>query len=132
MNTHLVPYIYIVILNVAREYRFKWENISLLGLIPGPKEPKLNINSNLKPHVEKLIRFWDGELLIEGDNPVIYKFALLCVLSDLPATRKCGFLSDTAVKGTAFLCSTLSWLDLVIKNKRISPNYSLHQFDLKN
>lgn len=77
-----------MILNIAREYRFKWENISLLGLIPGPKEPKLNINSNLKPHVEKLIRFWDGELLIEGDNPVIYKFALLCVSSDVPATKK--------------------------------------------
>ena len=125
--------IYIVILNIAREYRFKWENVILLGLIPDPKEPKRNINPYLKPHIKKLIRFRDGELLMEGDNPVIYKFALLCVSSDVPATKKCcGFLCHNAVKGTAFLCPALSWLDLIIISKRISPDYSFHQFHLKN
>ena len=29
--------IYIVILNISREYRFKWKNVILLGLIPGAK-----------------------------------------------------------------------------------------------
>ena len=107
-----------MILNIAREYRFKWENVILLGLIPEPKEPRLNISSYLKPHVEEVIHFWNCELLMEGDNPVIYKFALLCVSSDVPATRKCsGFLSHNAVEGAAFLCSSLSWLDLVIMNK---------------
>ena len=37
--------IYLVILNLPRQERYKKENMLLAGIIPGPKEPSLNINS---------------------------------------------------------------------------------------
>jgi len=93
--------IYLALLNLPRELRFKWENIIIVGIIPGPKEPKLVVNSYLQPLVNDLLTFWNpGELLIENGREVVYKFALCCISSDLPATRKCcGFVSYNALHG---------------------------------
>ena len=52
--------IYLVILNLPRSQRYKWENMILVGLIPGPKEPKYTINSYLYPLVDELLQFWHG------------------------------------------------------------------------
>ena len=41
--------IYLDIQNLPRSIRFKPENLILVSCIPGPKEPKKNINSYLKP-----------------------------------------------------------------------------------
>ena len=41
--------IYMVILNLPRVERFKESNVLLLGVIPGPSEPKLHLNSYLAP-----------------------------------------------------------------------------------
>lgn len=46
--------IYLVVLNLPREERFKDENMICVGLIPGPKEPKININAYLEPLVDEL------------------------------------------------------------------------------
>ena len=40
-----VGVIYAVILNLARSIRFKPENVLIIGIIPGPDEPPLVINS---------------------------------------------------------------------------------------
>lgn len=40
---------YLVVLNLPREERYRLENIILVGVIPGPKEPKLTINSYIAP-----------------------------------------------------------------------------------
>jgi len=54
------------------------------------KMSSLDVNSFLKP----LLMFWKGELLNESESKAPYKFALCCISSDLPATRKCcGFVS---------------------------------------
>ena len=88
-------------LNILHELRFKWENVLLLGIIPGPTEPKLDINSYLQPIVDELLLFWNGQVLIEGGKNVFYKIALLCISSDIPATRKCcGFMTHYTLKGT--------------------------------
>ena len=42
-------FIYLVIQKLPRSIRFKPENVILVSCIPGPKEPKKNINSYLKP-----------------------------------------------------------------------------------
>ena len=52
--------IYLSILNLPRHERFLQENILLVGVIPGPKEPPLNINSFLKPLVKELNNMWCG------------------------------------------------------------------------
>ena len=40
-----VGVLYIAILNLPRAIRYKRENVILYGIIPGPCEPSLNINS---------------------------------------------------------------------------------------
>ena len=46
--------IYLTILNLPRNERFKEENIILVGMIPGPHEPKHDINTYLSPLVKEL------------------------------------------------------------------------------
>ena len=52
--------IYLIIQNLPRSERYKWENMILVGLIPGPKEPNYSINSYLYPLVQELQQFWSG------------------------------------------------------------------------
>ena len=52
--------IYLTVLNLPRYIRYKRENVILLGIIPGPHEPKYDINSFLKPLVDELQQFWVG------------------------------------------------------------------------
>ena len=44
--------IYLVVLNLPREDRYKIEKVILAGIIPGPNKPKGNINSFLSLLVE--------------------------------------------------------------------------------
>ena len=37
--------IYLTVMNLPRELCFRQENMILVGLIPGPGEPQININS---------------------------------------------------------------------------------------
>ncbi len=58
-SPYSVGVIYLAILNLPREERFKQENIILVGVIPGPKEPK-NINTYLDTLVDERRELWDG------------------------------------------------------------------------
>ena len=94
-----VGVIYVVLMNLPREIRFKRENVIIVGLIPGPKEPPEVINSYLTPLVCELLKLWSGVCLQISDEITI-RGALLCVGCDLPAGRKtCGFLSYMANLG---------------------------------
>ena len=44
--------IYFVVQNLPRSERFKFENVILVGMIPGPNEPKKHINTYLA-HIVK-------------------------------------------------------------------------------
>ena len=48
------------VLNLPRALRLKEENIILAGIISGPKEPPLNINSCLQPLIADLQKLRDG------------------------------------------------------------------------
>ena len=89
--------IYLTVLNLPRYIRYNRENVILLVIIPGSHEPKIDINSFLKPLVDELQQFW-----VEINLPVFsssseqqivtVKGAILCVTCDIPAGRKvCGF-----------------------------------------
>lgn len=93
--------IYLNVLNLSRDIRYKQENTILLGLIPGPCEPKHDINSFLDPFVEELLKFWNGiDMSVFGNGTKKIGCALLCVACDLPAGRKvCGFLGRNARLG---------------------------------
>ena len=93
--------IYMVVMNLPREERFKPENLIVVGIIPGPKEPKHNINSFLQPMVDDLTDLWDGVILNnENGTREMIRAAILALSSDIPATRKCGgFVGHAAKKG---------------------------------
>ena len=94
--------IYLTVMNLPYYLRFKREFVILVGLIPGPREPKRDINSYLRPLVGELLDFWDGVFMqiISEDKEQKVRCALICVASDMPASRKaCGFLGHTAKMG---------------------------------
>ena len=95
--------IYLTIQNLPRNMRYKMENVILVGIIPGPKEPKLTINSYLAPLVEELKNLWKGVVLDVGLSSLPYisvRGALMCVSCDIPATRKVlGFVGHSAILG---------------------------------
>lgn len=95
--------IYLVIQNLPRSERFKIENVLLVGLIPGPHEPKLSINTYLTPLVDEMKKLYYG---VTFKNPSSFfgsttlRAIISCVACDLPATRKvCGFSSFSATLG---------------------------------
>lgn len=95
-----IGFIYMVVMNLPREERFKPENVMVIGIIPGPKEPKLHINSFLQPLVDDLIDLWDGVLFNATKSGKMFRAALLALSSDIPAIRKCGgFVGHGAKKG---------------------------------
>lgn len=55
-SEHSVDVIYTVVLNLPRE------------LIPGPKEPKLHVNSFLDPLVDELLQLWEGVQLPDSQT----------------------------------------------------------------
>lgn len=95
--------IYLSVMNLPRQERFLQENVILIGVIPGPKEPSIHINSFLKPIVDELKNLWLGlgQTFINADGQtVLVHAALLCASSDIPATRKLGgFVGHHATKG---------------------------------
>lgn len=101
--TYSIGVIYLVIQNLPRTVRFKPENIIIVGTIPGPHEPKLTINTYLKPMVDELLTLWNG-VQIDTSNSIFgsrtIRVALCCISSDIPATRKlCGFYGFKAKFG---------------------------------
>ena len=101
--THIqysVGAIYIAILNYPRQLRYLRENMLLVGIIPGPHEPTLHINSFLEPLVEELLLLWKGIEMDTTEGKQVVCAALLCNSSDIPATRKvAGFMGHAALKG---------------------------------
>ena len=100
-RVYSIGVIYLAIMNLPRAIRFKRENIILVGLIPGPSEPSLTMNTYLTPLVADLLALWDGISFSTSNNGTqVIRCALLCIGCDLPAGRKaCGFLSHSANLG---------------------------------
>ena len=94
--------IYLVLLNLPREERFKWENVILVGVIPDMETMPKSINLFLKPLVDKMKVRWKGIRLHSSFSsiPLIYRGAILLAASDIPAARRlCGFKGHSAERG---------------------------------
>ena len=101
--TYSVGAIYLGLFIFPRDLRYKQENMMLIGLIPGPNEPSLHINSYLEPIVQDLLKLWKGVQIATCLGKRIVRAALLCNSSDVPATRKvAGFVGHAALKGCSF------------------------------
>lgn len=100
--TYSVGAVYLVILNLPRSIRYKQENVILVGILPGPREPSRDINSYLRPLIEELLLFWDGVYVSVNGFTTKQKLrcALICAACDIPAGRKaCGFIGHSGHLG---------------------------------
>ena len=71
----------------------------IIGIIPGPHEPKKHINSFLGPLVSELLEFYSGIWLISSAERKFVHCVLICQSSGIPAMRKAaGFLGHKANK----------------------------------
>ena len=81
--------LYISVLNIPKNQRFKAKWTMLTGLIPGPSEPEGHVNSYLSPIVDDLLTLYTGiQIQSCGGNVIFSRSLLLPVLADMPASRK--------------------------------------------
>lgn len=99
-TNYSVGVIYLSVLNLPREIRYKLRNIIVCCIIPGPSEPR-NMNPILDPLVEELQQLWKGvEVDLTRAGRKTLRAALLCNSCDLPASRKvAGFVGHNALRG---------------------------------
>ena len=121
--------IYMVLLNFPKEQRFKYKNMYLVGVIPGPSKPSLEqINHVLSLLVLELLEFWKGVFYTRT-----YKFlggrlskgAMIPLVADMLAARQVvGFGSVTS---TLFCTScSLTIQDIENLQKHTWPERTLH------
>ena len=97
--SYSVGVIYAVIINLPRSYRYKSENVIIIGIIPGQREPKLHVNSFLGPFVSELLQLKTGQWFSTPVGNQFVKCAIAGLSSDIPATRKAaGFVGHGAKK----------------------------------
>jgi hypothetical protein len=103
-----VEAIYMVLLNLPVEICYQVENMFLVGIIPGPKEPSLEqINHVLAPLVDDLLHFWKPGVFIKQTahyfSGHMCLAALIPVICDLPAARQIsGMPSHAAIHFCSF------------------------------
>ncbi|KAL1925866.1 hypothetical protein VTP01DRAFT_7277 [Rhizomucor pusillus] len=87
---HSVGAIYLTINNLPRSERYKPENVILVGIMPGPKEPsRQQINHYLRPLVDELEKLYTGvTTTVNGRSNTRIRVALLMVACDISAARK--------------------------------------------
>ena len=120
-TTYSLGVMYLTILNLPGRVRYKLENSIIVGIIPGPHEPKGTMNTFLGPMVEDLLQLWHGCWFEDSSgNKKFVKAVLLAVVCDTPATRKVGgFVGHSALRG----CSKCT-KQFVTKNFGEKADYS--------
>ena len=98
--SYSVGVIYAVIINLPRHIRYKQENVIIIGVIPGPHEPKKHLNSYLGPVVAELQELYTGQWFDTSTSRQFIKCVLVGLSSYIPASRKAaGYLGHMARKG---------------------------------
>ena len=101
-NDYSVGVLYLANLNLPRSVRFKWENIIVVGIIPGLDKEPASLNEFLVPLVKEMKVLWNGVYLKSSlcRLPLRFRAAIVCISCDVPAARKlCGFKSHNSHRG---------------------------------
>ena len=81
-------------MNLPCSVRFKWKNVILVGILPGPSEPKGTINSYMEPLVKELQDFWAGvKLCMHSSGSSLSQTVVRCALMCVAGWKLCGFLA---------------------------------------
>lgn len=99
--------IYLVCLNLPPEFRYRPENVFLVGVVPGPSEPSLHqINYILKPLIDDFLILWkEGVYLMRTwkyASGRLVKAVIVPLVCDLPAARKMAGMGSHMFR---FFCS---------------------------
>ena len=103
----------VICLSLPIHLRYKPENIFLAGIIPGPKEPRLDlVQPYLRPLIDSFLEFWAGvfftQTLLKRLGRLIF-CALVLIICDLPAARKfAGFASFSHQHFCTVCCCNLT------------------------
>lgn len=92
--TYSVGAIYFTVLNLPGTERYKMKNVFLVAILPGPDEPKHDMNEFLQPLVEDLLSLWERGIQVKDPDgsSVTVKCAVGCLACDIPASRKAAGL----------------------------------------
>jgi hypothetical protein len=91
--------IFMVCLNLPLHLRYKRENVYLVGIIPGPKAPRLQqINHILVVLVGELLEFWTG---VEFSKTSLYPCRRLMRCAVIPLVCNLGAARKTARHSSA-------------------------------
>jgi hypothetical protein len=125
-----ITFMVLVCMSLPYQLRFLPQNIFLVGIAPGPKEPSLTqTNWILKPIVEQLKALWASGLTLsrthrhpEGRH---VRAALVPCFADLPALRRAlGFPGHSSNKFMCSFCDVskakINNLDMASWNRRTS------------
>ncbi|VDB89659.1 unnamed protein product [Peniophora sp. CBMAI 1063] len=112
-KTQSVGAIYMVCMNIPPDIRYRVENMCLIGVIPGPKEPALqNLNHYLSPIVDDLLSLWTPGIVLSRTAKsfdILVRAVLLPLIADTPAIRKAqGVLGFSSTKAPCSLCAITS------------------------
>jgi len=121
--------IYMVLLNLPKDQRFKYKNMYLVGVIPGPSKPSLEqINHALILLVRELLEFWKGVYYTRTckfPNGRFSKGAMIALVCDMLAARQvAGFGSVTSTFFCTFCLLTIQ--DIENLHKHTWPERTLH------
>lgn len=101
--TDSIGAIYLVIVNLPRNERYKCEDLILAGLIPSIDTEPNTLISFLSPLVSDLQELWKGVRFYTSESPrykVLVRGAFICAACDIPAAKKlCGFKAHNANRG---------------------------------
>lgn len=109
--------IYMVCLNLPPSLRYNVENMLLVGVIPGPREPSLDqINHLLRPLVDDLLRLWHHGVYLSSTalhhSGRRVRIAVIPLVCDLPAARQmAGFGSFSSTNFCSECYQTLADMD---------------------
>nr|VWO97371.1 SPI-1 type III secretion system export apparatus protein SpaS (Secretory protein (Associated with virulence)) (Virulence-associated secretory protein) [Ganoderma boninense] len=107
-KSHSIGVIYLACLDLPPDIRYRVENICLVGVIPGPKEPHLHeINYFLRPLIDELLELWEPGVRFEQtamrDAGCLVRVAIIPLVCDVPAMRKtAGFASHSSAHFCSF------------------------------
>jgi len=125
-----------VVNNLPRHIRYRRENVIILGILPGPKEPKLTMNSFLQPVVDDLQELWRGVFISCSKHPLKSLFirgAVICCASDIPSTRKlCGFSGHSAALGCSKCLKKFPSIIVGGKKRRDYSGYNMETWPSRN
>ena len=122
--------IFLVLLNFPEDERYKYKNMYLAGVIPGPGKPSLEqINHALSLVVKELLEFWEGVYFTRTAKFVDGRFskgALIPLVCDMLAARQIAGLGSVNSKFFCTFCR-LMIQEIENLNKSSWPERQLHE-----